>query len=67
MIQINGNKAFRFISFQRITTVTVLHDICFLYCLIQGDDISGYEDSIVMHITRMLASNQYEIVIQSAK
>ncbi|XP_066926103.1 diacylglycerol kinase delta-like [Clytia hemisphaerica] len=33
----------------------------------EGDDISGYEDSIVMHITRMLASNQYEIVIQSAK
>lgn len=33
----------------------------------QGDDISGYEDSIAMHITRMLASNQYEIVIQSAR
>jgi len=38
-----------------------------LLLFFKGDDISGYEDSIAMHITRMLASNQYDIVIQSAR
>lgn len=33
----------------------------------EGDNIFGYEDSIAMHITRMLASNQYDVVIQSAR
>ena len=33
----------------------------------QEENITEYEDSIAMHITRMLASNQHEVVIQSAR
>ncbi|XP_065056573.1 diacylglycerol kinase eta-like isoform X2 [Rhopilema esculentum] len=29
--------------------------------------ITGYEDSIGMHLTRMLSSNQYDVVLQSAR
>eukprot|EP00794_Sanderia_malayensis_P011142 gene11142-12314_t len=32
-----------------------------------GGPITGYEDSIGMHLTRIVNSNQYDIVLQSAK
>ena len=35
---------------------------------LQADgSITGYEDSIAMHLTRMLSSNHYDVVLQSAR